>query len=47
MVTALDEAIGNVVKALKDNNMYDDTIIVFTADVKDQYLQYHIFKSNN
>ncbi|XP_059143573.1 arylsulfatase B-like [Physella acuta] len=32
MVTALDAAVGQVVKALKDRGLYDDTLIVFTAD---------------
>lgn len=32
MISALDEGIGNVTKALKDANMMDDTIIVFTTD---------------
>jgi len=32
MVTALDDAIDEVVTALKDSGMYDNTIIVFSAD---------------
>ncbi|KAK3108902.1 hypothetical protein FSP39_018311 [Pinctada imbricata] len=32
MVTAMDEAIGNITQALKDRNMFDDTLILFTAD---------------
>lgn len=32
MVSSLDEAIGNVTQALKDNEMFDDTLIIFTAD---------------
>ena len=31
MVTALDDAIDEVVTALKDSGMYDNTIIVFSA----------------
>ena len=33
MATAMDSAIGQVVAALKDSGMYNDTIIVFTSDV--------------
>ncbi|XP_050416113.1 arylsulfatase B [Patella vulgata] len=32
MVSALDEAIGNVTLALKDKGIYNDTIILFTSD---------------
>ncbi|XP_041378318.1 arylsulfatase B-like [Gigantopelta aegis] len=32
MVSALDEAVGNVTSALKQNGMLDDTLIFFTAD---------------
>lgn len=34
MVTAMDEAIGNISLALKAAGMYDDTVIVFTSDVR-------------
>jgi arylsulfatase A-like enzyme len=33
MVTLLDESIFNITKALENNGMLDDTIIVFTSDV--------------
>lgn len=32
MVTALDEAVGRVVQALKDTGRYDNTVIVFSSD---------------
>ncbi|ROT67832.1 putative arylsulfatase B-like [Penaeus vannamei] len=32
MVTAMDEGVGRVIQALKDNGLYDDTIIVWTTD---------------
>lgn len=32
MLAALDEAVGNVTKALKANAMWENTLIVFTAD---------------
>ena len=33
MATVMDESIGNIVNTLKDRDMYDNTIIVFTSDV--------------
>ncbi|XP_045163121.2 arylsulfatase J-like [Mercenaria mercenaria] len=32
MVSAVDEAIGNITTALTDNGMMDDTLIIFTTD---------------
>ncbi|KAL4235780.1 hypothetical protein ACF0H5_004171 [Mactra antiquata] len=32
MVSALDEAIGNVTDTLRKNNMFDESLIIFTAD---------------
>ncbi|XP_059170480.1 arylsulfatase I-like [Physella acuta] len=32
MVSALDEAVGRVVAALKTNGLYNDTLIIFTSD---------------
>ncbi|XP_076045798.1 uncharacterized protein LOC143028041 [Oratosquilla oratoria] len=32
MVAAMDEAVGNVVDALKSNDMYENSVIVFTSD---------------
>ena len=33
MVSALDEAIGNITDALKEKGMFENTLILFTADV--------------
>ena len=33
MVTAMDEAIGNITQVLKAQEMFDNTLILFTADV--------------
>ena len=30
----MDDAVGEVVEALKRNNLFDNTIVVFTADVR-------------
>ena len=32
MISALDEGIGNVTKALKKAKMYEDTVIIFLSD---------------
>ena len=32
MVSALDDGVGKVVKALKDTGMYSNSIIVFSTD---------------
>jgi len=32
MVTAMDDAVGRVMKSLKENNMFSDSIIVFMSD---------------
>ncbi|MEM8825103.1 MAG: sulfatase-like hydrolase/transferase [Pseudomonadota bacterium] len=32
MITMIDDQIGRVVAALKDNGQYDDTVIIFTSD---------------
>ena len=34
MVTALDDAVGLVIEELKRTQLFDNTIIVFTADVR-------------
>ena len=33
MVTAMDDAVGAIVRELKAANMYHDTIIIFSSDV--------------
>ena len=33
MVTAMDDAVGMVIDSLKDNNMLDNTVVVFSSDV--------------
>ena len=32
MVSAMDEAIGSIVRTLKSNNMFDDTLFIFLSD---------------
>ncbi len=32
MIEALDDAVGNVCNALKENGLYDNTLIIFTSD---------------
>ena len=34
MISAMDEAIGRIIKALKDTNHYDNSIIIFSTDVR-------------
>jgi len=33
MVSAMDEAIGNIIQTLKDAKKMHDTVILFTSDV--------------
>ena len=33
MVSILDEAIGNITNTLKEHGMFEDTVIIFSADV--------------
>ena len=33
MATAMDEAFGEVVQALKDKGIYDNSVIIFSSDV--------------
>ena len=40
MVTALDDAIGIVVDSLKENGLFDDTVIIFSSDNGGTPLQY-------
>ena len=40
MVTAMDSAIGDTVKALKEFGLYNDTIIIFSADVRKLLIHY-------
>jgi arylsulfatase A-like enzyme len=35
MVTAMDDAVGEIVQTLRDAGLYDDTVIVFSSDVSD------------
>ena len=32
MVAVLDEAVGNVTSYLKENNLWDNTLLIFTTD---------------
>ena len=34
MVTAMDEQIGNIIKDLKSTGHYENSVIVFTTDVR-------------
>lgn len=36
MVTALDDAVGEIITALKDTGHYNNSVIVFTTDVSRQ-----------
>ena len=33
MVSILDEAIGNITESLKENGLFEDTVIIFSTDV--------------
>jgi arylsulfatase A-like enzyme len=34
MLAAMDEAIGQIIDYLKELEMYENTVIIFTSDVK-------------
>ena len=34
MVESMDEAFGELVQAVKDAGLYDDTLFIFTSDVR-------------
>ena len=34
MVESMDEAFGELVQAVKDAGLYDDTLCIFTSDVR-------------
>ena len=38
MVSAMDEAIGKIIKALKDTNHYSNAVIIFSSDVSLRFL---------
>lgn len=40
MVTAMDEAVGRVVAALKSSGHYNNSVIVFTTDVSGMMWDY-------
>jgi hypothetical protein len=41
MVSALDDAVAHVVDALKDSELYNNTIIVFTTDVRMSFFWFY------
>lgn len=43
MVTAMDEAVGRVVAALKSSGHYNNSVIVFTTDVSGMVWYYSLF----
>lgn len=40
-ITFIDEEIGKIINALKEKNMYDDSLIIFTADHGDMLGDHH------
>ena len=44
MVTAMDDAVGQVIAALKSTGHYENSVIVFTADVSDIWCYKSIVK---
>jgi len=38
MVSAMDEAVRNITKALEDEDMHNSTILLFTTDVNEKDL---------
>lgn len=46
MLNAMDEAIGKVVENLKALNLYENSIIIFSSDVKFFLFKFFIFKKH-
>ena len=40
MVTAMDDAVGIVIDSLRENNMLDNTLVVFSSDVSETLSNY-------
>lgn len=47
MISILDQGVGEVVKALKDNKMLEDTVIVFYSDNGGPTIGMHSTKASN
>ena len=45
MVTAMDDAIGLIVNALKMKGIYDNSLIIFCSDVSIQYIHIYIIQA--
>ena len=45
MVTAMDDAVGRIISALKSSGHYDDSVIVFTSDVRSSYCNINLKQS--
>ncbi|XP_046554732.1 arylsulfatase B-like [Haliotis rubra] len=44
MVSALDEAVGNVTKALNDRGLFENTLILFTTDVSSCSISFKLYQ---
>ena len=46
MVAAMDEAIGNVTDAFKENGLWDDTLVIFTTGMNKNVHLYSMCKND-
>ena len=42
----MDNAVGKIIESLRENGLYENSIIVFTSDVSNHFLDIDFFANN-